>query len=342
MFKLKPKKNRLLHFLSEESKLNKDEIYLIQKKWGGVVKNLTPGYVYYRGLKALDCFDANYLSSAYFYPYIERILNPAKYKFNLGHKAMLELVYGDIIAHPKTLLRSYGGVMFNEEYHAIRKSDAIRIIRAAEQPLLYKPAVDSAQGDGIRKFDVSEFDELCKLIDSNRLGQTDFVLQYLVEQSLDTKVFNPTSLNCMRITTLNLNGHITICSRAIKCGPQNSVVDNIGSGRRGVIVGIHPDGSLCERGFYGNGEIATEHNGVRFQDYKINHFHVVEDAAYRLHQIVPSCKIIGWDIALDYNNNPILIEGNTNYPGISLEQMCSGPIFGERTDEVIDYVRLYL
>lgn len=43
-------------------------------------------------------------------------------------------------------------------------------------------------------------------------------------------------------------------------------------------------------------------------------------------------------MALDKDGDPVLIEGNTVYPGISLEQMCSGPIFGNRTDEVIDYL----
>ena len=34
-----------------------------------------------------------------------------------------------------------------------------------------------------------------------------------------------------------------------------------------------------------------------------------------------------------------MIELNLTYPGIIIPQICTGPIFGIRTDEVIDFVR---
>lgn len=48
--------------------------------------------------------------------------------------------------------------------------------------------------------------------------------------------------------------------------------------------------------------------------------------------------MIGLDICLDENNEPVLIEVNLLEPGILYEQLCTGPIFGERTNEVLDYV----
>ncbi len=47
----------------------------------------------------------------------------------------------------------------------------------------------------------------------------------------------------------------------------------------------------------------------------------------------------GWDFCLDENNNPIFIEVNLGYPSILYEQLCSvSPIFGNRTNEVYEYV----
>ena len=51
------------------------------------------------------------------------------------------------------------------------------------------------------------------------------------------------------------------------------------------------------------------------------------------------CGIIAWDIALDSTTSPLLIEANMWWPGISYGEICSGPIFGARTDEVIDYIK---
>lgn len=331
------------YYLDKSIQLSPEEKNAVKQKWGGIINCISRGFEYYRGIKALKSFDPNYLPSSYFFPYIEGILNPISWKQQLGHKSMIELAYGLGIKHPRTLLRTYGGVFLNEFYKPLTNDDAISVINKFDAPLLYKPATESEQGDGIKLIDQNMLHQLCQDIKTGQIfeNKTDFVLQVPVEQSADTARFNPSSLNCMRITTINVNNRISVGSRAIKCGPKGSIVDNIGSGKRGVIVGVNPNGTLCENGLYGNGEIAEGHNGVTFKNSRIRHFQRVVDAAINLHQYAPLCKIIGWDIALDSDNDAVLIEGNVVYPGISMEQMCSGPIFGERTEEVIAYIEDY-
>lgn len=331
-------------FLDRSISLDKNEKELISQKWGSLISNLKRGYDFYRGLKAISGFNADYLPASYFYPYIESILNPSRWKYNLRHKSLFEMAFSEGINHPVTVVRSFGGMLFDSSYRPITADEAALKVASSSQPLLFKPSTDTCQGSGIALHHPDKLRDLAMRIKNGEILSKygDFVLQELVEQSEETAIYNPSSLNCMRITTLNLNDRISVCSRAIKCGPKDSVVDNIGSGKRGVIVGIHPDGTLCDKGFYGNGEWATEHNGVTFTDKKIRHFHRVVDAALQLHRYVPQCKIIGWDIALDSTETPVLIEGNFEYPGITMEQMCSGPIFGERTDEVISFCKSHI
>jgi len=302
---------------------------------------LSLGFEFYEGLSALDSFNPDYLPSSYFYPYVERILNPENWKRQLSHKGMLELAYSVGVKHPQTVLRTFGGVYLDKNYKSLTREEALKVISECDFPLLYKPATDSEQGAGIRLF---KPEDVCKLYDEIKSDQIfdngiDFVIQRAVSQSDETRLFNPTSLNCMRVTTLNLNGEISVCSMALKCGPKDSVVDNIGSGKRGVMVGLSNDGTVADKGFYGNGETAESHNGVTFAGKRIDSFPKVVDAALALHRYTPKCAIIGWDLAIDSDNTPVLIEGNTVYPGISIEQMCSGPIFGNRTKEVADYIR---
>lgn len=328
------------NYLTNNTTLSPDEKKTIREKWGGIVSCIPRGFDYFRGIKSLCGFNPDYLPSSYFYPYIEDVLNPEKWKRQLWHKSMIQLAYGVGIKHPYTLLRTYGGMFFNNDYKPLTLKEALSVIKKCVSPLLYKPSIGSEQGHGVRMIHPNGFAELCNEILTGRIFDvhSDFVLQMPVMQSDETSIFNPSSLNCMRITTININDKISIGSRAIKCGPNGSIVDNIGTGKRGVIVGVNTDGSLCDKGFYGNGETAEEHNGVSFKGMMIGHFHRVIDAAVQLHRYAPMCKIIGWDIALDSDNEPVLIEGNVVYPGISMEQMCSGPIFGNRTDEVIAYV----
>lgn len=327
------------YYLASGNKLTREERNAIDDKWKKVFNNTKIGYEFFQGLKPLFGFDPDFLPSSFFYPRIEGILNPKEWKYKLSHKGMLEMLYNSGIRHPKTILRSFGGVILDDDYNPLTLTKALDKIRKIDSDLLYKPATDSEQGFGIVKYPADSLSLLYKrLSDGELLRSGDFVLQELVAQSEQTSIFNESSLNCVRVTTLNLNGEISVCSLALKCGPKDSVVDNIGSGRRGVIVGLNETGELNPVGFYGNGEPAKSHNQVTFEGKKISDLPKIVKTAVELHEYCPGCKIIGWDIALDINDEPVLIEGNTVYPGISLEQMCSGPIFGDRTNEVIDYL----
>lgn len=330
------------HYLANVDKLSKEEMEQIRQVWGTLKLPLTRGYKYYRGVKQIFGFNPRFLPSSYFFPYIEEILNPRAWKKMLAHKSIIELLYSGVVNTPTTVLRSFGGVLLDEHFNPLTAKEATMVIKACDTPLLYKPATESEQGSGIEIFGADRLSELSMAISSGLIFErgTDFVLQKLIEQTQETAIFNPTSLNCIRVTTLNLNGKVSVGSIALKCGPKNSVVDNIGSGKRGVIVGVDATGKLCSNGYFGNGETTQSHNGITFANREISNVPKLLETATRLHELVQGCKIIGWDLALDIHGEPVLVEGNTVYPGISLEQMCSGPIFGDRTDEVIDYLKV--
>lgn len=50
-------------------------------------------------------------------------------------------------------------------------------------------------------------------------------------------------------------------------------------------------------------------------------------------------QFIGWDVCFNEKNEPVIIELNSSQPGVFGEQICTGPIFGVRTQEVIDYCK---
>lgn len=329
-------------YLTAENALTADEKRQIINRWKDVI-NVNPklGFEYFQGVKPLYGFNPDFVPSSYFYPFIEGILNPKEWKKQLSHKSMIEMAYKTGISHPKTVLRTYGGAYFDSDYKPLTTAQALDVLKRCDSPLLFKPSTDSEQGAGIKLIAPSQIEELYEDIKTGAIFNpgTDFVLQHVVRQSEQTKFFNPSSLNCVRVTTININDSISVGSIAIKCGPRDSVVDNIGSGKRGVMIGLDEKGAVGDYGVYGDGTITKSHNGVTFKGKQIESCPLIISAAKTLHQYVPKCAVIGWDIALDENNKPVLIEGNTVYPGISLEQMCSGPVFGNRTDEVIDYLK---
>lgn len=335
---MKYDRNLVSPYLDQAPPLSEGEKNEIRARWGSIIPYLNRGYDFYRALKYLNGFSADYLPASYYYPIVECTLNPKPVKDKLSHKSISELLYKDIVKFPYTIVRRFNGVYFDAQFNPLTPDEASQLIGAEAQSFLYKPSTSTCQGKGIELIDGGRRDELSSAIRSGKIV-VDFVAQRFVSQSDDTKVFNPSSLNCMRITTLNLNGQITVCSRALKCGPTNSIVDNIGTGKRGVAVGIDENGFLQPYGFYGNGERAESHNGVYFKGRKIEGFDRVLSKAIDLHSVNPVCKLIGWDLALDAQREVVLIEGNTVCPSISFEQMATGPIFGDRVGEVVEFVR---
>ena len=57
----------------------------------------------------------------------------------------------------------------------------------------------------------------------------------------------------------------------------------------------------------------------------------------RLHPFISTCKIVGWDIAIDEKGNPTVIEINLEDIGMTdKSQAVNGPLFGEITDNLLN------
>ena len=326
---------------SQNMILTNSEKLEIKEKWGKVIQTpIEKGFPFFRGLKILSRFSPDYLPTCYFYPFLLDILNPRKIVSLFEHKSLTQLLIGKIIQHPISILRTYGGGYLDSNYYAITHSKSVELLKSISTPVIMKPASGSSQGYGVRCYDNGDSDKLIRDFECAITEKRDIVIQQIVSQSNDTSVFNNSSLNCFRITTINIGSRVFVGSRALKCGAPDSHVDNIGNGKNGVIVGVDSEGYLSDFGFFGNGEMVSSHNGVKFQGYRIKNFDSVLNSAIQMHeQLGNGCAIVGWDIALDAENRPVLIEGNVDFPGIFFEQLCSGPIFGDYTDEVISYIR---
>ena len=48
---------------------------------------------------------------------------------------------------------------------------------------------------------------------------------------------------------------------------------------------------------------------------------------------------VGWDITVSEDGEPVVIEYNISYPGSFLSQIAAGPLFGEYTDTVLEFLK---
>lgn len=314
--------------------LTDDEIDSIRQQWKGVAadKKFFNGHRFY---KKIHGFDARYLAMPMYDPLIIRALNPYRDAAVFVNKGFFDIFFADL-KQPQLYMKRVDDHYFDCGSRLITKEEAVDML-CNEDRFIIKSSVNSHGGAGIRLVKSRRSrPEIESLLAAYR---GDFVVQAIVDQHPDTAKFNPESLNTIRVVSLFLNGRVTVLKAALRCGQNGAEVDNATSG--GLMVHIKNDGSLADFGIGPRFEkIVETHNGIKLSGQRIVDFPKLEKIVVSNHpKLYPSLHLIAWDFAIDRDGEPLFIEGNTKVPGIFWIQLCGGPIFGERTEEVIAYVK---
>ena len=160
----------------------------------------------------------------------------------------------------------------------------------------------------------------------------------MVKQNDFLAQFNPDSVNTLRFVTLNINRKCTVLSTFLRMGAKGSCVDNLNGGN-GVLVGVNSNGVLNDFGVDKNFEKKYESpTGVKFLNVSIPDFDRIKQQIIEFHKKIPFANLIGWDVTIDTEGNPIVIEVNLDTAVIEAHQVFNGPIFGDRLDEVREYI----
>ena len=122
-------------------------------------------------------------------------------------------------------------------------------------------------------------------------------------------------------------------------GGSGSFVDNLASGG-GVLVGLDDKGYLSKWGIDKTyNMVFCSPTGVVFDGTQIPNYDSIKNFAISLQRKMPFADLIGWDIAVNKDGRPIVIECNLDCGEIEAHQVFNGPVFGNRTDEVMEFVR---
>lgn len=314
--------------------LTSHERHLISERWRGIIPHIDYGYAGFEVFKGLRGFSEDYVPSSFYYPYIVRSLNPGRYYRGFDNKCLAPMLF-PAARQPRTLgMRIRGSYQIDGT--GVDTDTFASMLRQTKVPFIIKQAAQSCCGMNIHLIDpAGPMPDIKQILLST---DADIIVQEVVEQSPSTARFNPSSLNTFRITSLNINGRTSICSRTLKMGAPGNIVDNIGGAGGGLMAGVSAEGVIDSLGSTATGTLADTHNGIRFGGMTIPAFDRVEKMVTETHSAFPYCGIVGWDIALDKLDRAVLIEANIWWPGTLIEQICTGPMFGNRTEEMIDYV----
>ena len=271
-----------------------------------------------------------------YYDFVEHVLNLRWAAYFLQHKCNLRYII-PAKNRAKVILQKIDGHFVLEDNTEISKEAAI--VRLKEHPcFMRKVARGTGGGKGVRKIaldgikddDMSFFDEL--------LEGNDIEFEEVIQQSDFLAQFNPDSVNTFRFLTLNINQKCTLLSTFLRMGSKGSYVDNL-SGGAGVLVGINQDGYLNSFGIDKHFEKKyVSPMGGEFKGIKVPDFDNITQQIISFHKKIPYASLIGWDVTIDNEGNPIVVELNLDNAIIEAHQVFNGPVFGDRLAEVKEYV----
>lgn len=199
------------------------------------------------------------------------------------------------------------------EYHFLDENDEEKLIEwiSKKKYIIAKPNY-GVSGVGIEKIDITEWENKSDIINylkSKRL----YLVEDCVQQHESMNQINPSSVNTIRVVTVQHQKQIDIISAVVRIGVNNHV-DNFSAGGIAAPVEIET-GIIYRPAVTKKGSTKFESHPVtknRIVGFKIPYWNKIIEMITEAAWVVPEVKTIGWDVAIT-DDGPIIIEGNDNW-----------------------------
>lgn len=284
-----------------------------------------------------------------FFARIERILVPSEMAGQgIEDKNSLDAFFGKGL-FPDTIIRYMRGNFFDSDYGWLSEQEVNRVLSDDQGDLVVKPCIASSGGCGIElvHFEDGRYTLGGSRLDAariRRIGGTSFAVQKRLSSDAFSSQFNPDSANTCRMMTLRCpwNGESVVLKTMMRLGVSSAVVDNMMMG--GLCVNLDQHGSFGKYGYDYNGNRFERHpvSGVRFDGLKHPAYGQMVEVATRVAQRVPYFNLLSFDLLPDAFGQVKIVEINATSQGITQLQYDHGGLFGEYSEQVVDWCASHL
>lgn len=311
--------------------LTKEQEQEIQAYWQGLVGYKVPTdwhrYFYAR----TGIYSVKYIPTSLYRLELTGRLNKLPWCVPFSDKNLNDIVLPDM-KQPHTYLKNRNGYFYVENKPVSLDDAVLRCGDIGE--VIIKPTL-SSHGNGVKKLHIHNgmVDEKgTSLKDLLVKYKKDYLIQDLVKQHPDMNALNPDSINTIRIVTYRQGMDVYVLYAAIRIGRKGQQIDNESAG--GISTKINMDGTLSKfaYGAPGQDKIETTDSGVRLDGYQVPSFEKALAVVKEQHLNLPFQDLVGWDICIDENGDPVMLEWNTTP---ELSQSAVGPAFGDYTEMVV-------
>ena len=317
--------------LSKKKRLTAEQIREIQDFFKKTIGHEVPidwhQYFYSR----TGVFSKLYIPTSEYKNHIIGRLNIYPFHLAYNDKNMTDIILPNT-NQPKIFLKNMCGYYYAEG-KAITKEEAISICYNLGDVII-KPSL-TGRGLGVKKIHlengVSKPDgkTISELFDDYK---ADFLVQKEIKQHLGMSALNPSSINTIRVVSYRTGMEVKVVYTVIRIGREGMTVDNESAG--GISAIIKPNGTIGKYAYGAPGVDMVEYtdSGICLEGYKVPSFEKAIELVKESHMQLPYFNLIGWDIAIEEDGKPIMIELNLN-PDLS--QSANGPAFGEYTECIL-------
>lgn len=282
-----------------------------------------------------------YIPDSFFYAFIDEWLTHPKRSTQVDDKQLYKYLFAGVKT-TEVVARKVGDNFFDSDFNPICIDKFFELCKAEEE-VVAKASISSYGGHAVKFFDMRECtpEQLLAYVSKppyfyTQPYGTEYVIERVVKQHPTMAAFNPSSINTIRIMTMIWEGKCIPLSSVLRMGVNGSRVDNCSSG--GIVAGIDQEtGTVKPVAYNANGDKFLAHPQTGSFGHTIipsweKVLEVVEKLAWRFSGI---SQLISWDIAINENGEPVIIEMNISYGELDFHQYCNGPIFGDLTSEVL-------
>ena len=234
------------------------------------------------------------------------------------------------------LVKNVNGYYYDDQ-HALTEAEAIERCGNLKEAII-KPSLGGTWGIGVKLIQSDNgiiMDTKKPVKDLFASYKQSFIVQERLEQHPDLAKLNPTSLNTIRVMSYRRGDEIVVLYAVIRIGRKGQVVDNETAG------GIKADIDLQTGRIKGSAIGSPKESlmpvtdvGTPTDGFQIPCFDKVLEVVKEMHLRLPYFNLIGWDMSVDKDGKPTLIEWNR---AAELSQVAHGPAFGDLTEEIFAY-----
>lgn len=334
---IRARQRRLWKAPANRATLSSSERRQVEEVWGEIWSQ--PSYEWHEHFKFVNgSFDPLYVPVDTFFLDLMPRLSNLSLSTAWEDKAYYGVRFPDI-PFPKLIAACIDGSLVDGDLVPCEAEDLWREVTRFNGVFI-KPSIGSYQGIGAFKLNSQDLkgpDDLKKAL----AGSGDnYVVQELIKQHELLSEFNPCSVNIIRMVSVCLGRDPFLANATLRFGISGSAtdvtyVDGVETAR---VVGLTKEGRVKD--FYydqdGRRQPVSE-IGIDLAGVGIPGFKRACEICSSVHKRAHHFGIIGFDVAIDHDAEPIMVEMNLGGPGAVFYQYANGPFFGERTLDVIKW-----